>query len=64
MEVIKAHPVPIYEVKCMECKSVIRYKACEVAWCHIICPICGISNWANTVCPVDYLEREGDVGCA
>ena len=52
MEVIEKHGVPIYELKCMECQSIIRYKASEVFWCHITCPVCGVSNWANTTCPV------------
>lgn len=54
MKIVKANDVPIYEVTCEECKSVIRYKACEVFYCHITCPVCGVSLWANTVCPVDY----------
>lgn len=54
MTVIEANPVPIYEVVCVECKSKIQYKACEVLFCHITCPICGMSIWANTVCPVQY----------
>ena len=54
MKIVKANDVPIYEVTCEECKSVIRYKACEVAYCHITCPVCGVSLWANTVCPVTY----------
>ena len=54
MESVKINDVPIYEVTCEECKSVIRYKACEVAFCHITCPVCGVSLWANTICPVAY----------
>ncbi len=54
MEIIKINNIPIYEVTCEECKSVIRYKACEVAFCHIVCPVCGVSLWANTICPVAY----------
>lgn len=56
MEIVNAKPIPIYEVTCEECKSVIRYKACEVAYCHITCPVCGISLWANTCCPVSKEE--------
>ena len=52
MEIINVKPVPIYEEECPECKSVIRYKACEVYYCHITCPVCGISFWANTCNPV------------
>ena len=54
MEVIDKQPVPIYELVCYECKSKIRYKACEVSWCHITCPVCGILIWASTICPIDY----------
>ena len=56
MIVVKKNPVPIYEVACPECKSVVRYRACEVAWQHIDCPVCGSSIWANTICPVNYDE--------
>lgn len=58
MEIVKANDVPIYEVTCEECKSIIRYKACEVNWHNITCPVCGISLWANTVCPVAYESHE------
>ena len=58
MQIVKTNNVPIYEVICEECKSVIRYKACEVAYCHITCPVCGVSLWANTVCPVAYESIE------
>lgn len=54
MEVIDKQPIPIYEVVCYECKSKIRYKACEVFWGHISCPVCSVSLWAGTSCPVDY----------
>lgn len=52
MEIIKEQPIPFYEVTCSECRSVIRYKACEVNFCHITCPVCGVSVWADTVCPI------------
>ena len=58
MKIVKANNVPIYEVTCEECKSIIRYKACEVAFCHITCPVCGIALWANTVSPVAYESPE------
>lgn len=60
MKIVKANDVPIYEVTCEECKSVIRYKACEVVWCHITCPVCGIALWANTVSPVAYEPPEDE----
>ena len=46
--VIKEQPIPIYETTCYECGSVFRYKAVEVSWMHITCPVCGASNWASS----------------
>ena len=60
MIVVKKNPVPIYEVICPECKSVVRYKACEVSFNHIVCPVCGSSIWANTICPVNFDEIHKD----
>ena len=54
MKIIDAQPIPIYESKCPECKSLIRYKACEVSFSHITCPVCGVALWASTICPVAY----------
>lgn len=54
MTVIEKKPVPIYEVECIECKSKIQYKAAEVSWYHITCPVCGVLLWANTIYPVKY----------
>lgn len=47
--VIKEQPIPIYETTCYECGSVFRYKAVEVSWMHITCPVCGVSNWASSM---------------
>lgn len=59
MEVTERKPIPIYEVECYECHSKIQYKASEVSLCQITCPVCGISLWANTICPVKFEgERE------
>lgn len=52
MKVIDEKPIPIYMVECPECHSKIEYTAAEVSWCHIICPMCKVSLWANTICPV------------
>lgn len=54
MKIIDAQPIPIYENKCPECGSLIRYKACEVSFLHITCPVCGVAFWANTISPVAY----------
>lgn len=59
MTVVERKPVPIYEVTCIECKSRIQYKQSEVSFCHITCPVCGISLWANTICPVKMEESDG-----
>lgn len=59
MTVVEKKPVPIYELECIECKSKIQYKASEVSWYHITCPVCGISLWANTIVPV-RMEEEGE----
>ena len=54
MNVIDRKPIPIYEIVCEECGSKIEYKASEVFWHNITCPVCGISNRANTLCAVRY----------
>ena len=58
MIVVEKKPIPIYEVTCRECKSKIQYKASEVSLCHITCPVCGMSLWANTISPVRMEEIE------
>ena len=60
MRVINRMPVPIYEVECFECHSIIHYKASEVHICHITCPVCGVSLWANTISPVKMEEVDDD----
>ena len=54
MTVVKREPVPIYSDECPECKSVIEYKASEIAWCHIQCPVCGTLMGAVAIHPVRY----------
>ena len=59
MKVIDKKPVPIYELTCYECKSVIRYRKADVSFTgYLTCPVCGISNYARTICPVG--EDDGD----
>ena len=58
MIVTKKKPVPIYEVTCFECKSKIQYKRSEIFICHIQCPVCGASLWADAIRPVRYEEGE------
>lgn len=58
MKVIETRLVPVYEEVCHECKSKIQYKACEVSMCHIICPVCGVAIWANTIKPVEYVTPD------
>ena len=59
MEIIERKPIPLYESTCPECKSVFRYKAVEVSWMHVYCPVCGQSMWAS-LSPVAYVEKDGD----
>lgn len=56
MKVVDRKTIPIYEETCPECKSKIRYKKCEVFYSHIQFPVCGISMWANTIRPVEYVD--------
>ena len=58
MEVVERKPVPIYEVQCYECKSRIQYKASEVYYAHVTCPVCGTSLWALTDLPVRMEDEE------
>ena len=58
MIVTEKKPVPIYEVTCFECKSKIQYKRSEISICHIQCPVCGISLWADAIQPVRMEEGE------
>lgn len=58
MEVIERKPVPVYELTCYECGSVIQYKAREVSFLRITCPVCGVSNCANTIIPVRMEDSE------
>lgn len=60
MIVVDKKPVPIYEVKCPECKSKIQYKKSEVFVCHIQCPVCGVAVWADTIAPVRFVDMEGE----
>lgn len=58
MEVIEKGVVPMYELQCYECKSRIRYKASEVSWREIICPVCGMPNEADTNYPVNITKQK------
>lgn len=58
MEVIERNIVPIYQLECYECKSKIRYKASEVSWCQIICPVCGMPNQADTTFPINIPKQK------
>ncbi len=59
MTIVEKKPVPIYESVCPECKSIFRYKAVEVAYMHVNCPVCGVSMWASTL-PIGE-DGDGDV---
>lgn len=61
MSVVDRKPVPIYEAECSECHSKIQYRKSEVSiYSRIICPVCGMPVWANTIRPVRY---EGNEKC-
>lgn len=61
MIIIDKKPIPIYESKCDECKSVFRYKKSEVSFTGFItCPVCGCSVWANTTYPVYNRKEQTD----
>lgn len=62
MEIVKEMPVPIYEVECYECHSIIRYKRSDVNLGSIVCPVCGVILRATTVFPVNA-ERHEDSKC-
>ena len=58
MKIIEYKPIPIYELECVECHSKIQYKKSEISLTYsITCPVCGISNWAYSFCPVRYEEK-------
>ena len=60
MTIVEKKPVPIYEKKCFECQSVIRYKRSEVSLVgYITCPVCGVSLCAPTINPVTMEESDG-----
>lgn len=67
MTVVERKPVPIYQLTCTECQSVIQYKASEVHGCFITCPVCGMSVWADKITPVrmesplDILKESWDI---
>ena len=58
MEIVKEMPVPIYEVECYECHSVIRYERSDVYLGSITCPVCGMQLHASAIYPVDWKRRE------
>lgn len=60
MIVVKRNPIPLYEVECYECKSIIHYQASEVdTWKHITCPVCRVEIPIWSCYPVD-MEVEDD----
>lgn len=61
MTIIEKKPIPIYEAKCNECLSVIRYQKSEVGFGgYIACPVCRCSVWAGTIRPVEMIDSEED----
>ena len=54
MTIVVKEPVPIYELRCFECNSIIRYKKSETSYQFLNCPVCGMPNSASTYKPVCY----------
>ena len=52
MEIIKENPVPIYELECNECHSVIHYQKSDAPYSMISCPVCGTLVFATGMNPV------------
>ena len=57
INVIDEKPIPIYEVTCPECGSVLEYTAAEVGYSYITCPVCRSTVWATTIRPKRYENR-------
>ena len=58
MIVVKRNPVPLYEVECYECNSVIRFQAGEVdASEQITCPVCGVKIPTWNCYPVEMEDK-------
>jgi hypothetical protein len=57
IDIIDEKPIPIYEVTCPECGSVLEYTAADVSYSHITCPVCRSSVWAMTLMPKRYKNR-------
>lgn len=58
IKVVSRKPVPIYSTQCLECDSVMEYRASDVVCDQIICPVCGVRVQAITYFPVRYEETE------
>lgn len=56
--VVKENSVPVYELKCCECKSIIRYTKADEHLGRITCPVCNMSNESFTVHPIDHVSKD------
>ena len=58
MIIVERKPVPIYEIECIECHSILHFKKSEVRSCFISCPVCDMSNMVTLFHPVEYEDGE------
>lgn len=48
MKVVKVGRVPVYEMECPECHSVLQFTTLDIEYpCIISCPVCGKSCSAD-----------------
>ena len=57
VKVIRKEKVPVYELECFECKSILHYTRSDVSLMHITCPVCGCSN-LSYLKPVEEEEEK------
>ena len=60
VKIAKEEKVPIYEVKCEECGSALRFTKADVYWGTINCPVCKYSTsvFGYRLCTEKELEEE------
>ena len=56
MKVIKRGEIPIYEIECSTCGSLIRYSAAEVEGEEFPCPVCTRPVWTVIARKVGYCD--------
>ena len=61
MVVFDKKPVPMYEVECWECHSIIQYKRSEIINLFARCPVCGVLISVIPTSPINKEENNNDV---